>query len=274
MYPVLLQLGSFKLKSWGTMVVIAFIAAVLVTVIRARKYKIPPIRVKTVLHYLIFVIIAGFVGARLFCVFEHLTLFLRHPGTILSLQHGGFSWYGGLVFASICGFLCLKKGGFRIKIVGDIVAPGIAIGIFLGRIGCFLNGCCFGKPTNMPWGVVFPTGSYPTLVYGPMVKLHPTQLYAAFASLLSFFILLGMERRLKFRPDGLLFVSFLILYGLWRFIIEFFRWHEPNLYIVGWFTVGQAFSIGVIIFATFLIYLEFKLKRITTEGMEAIRSAK
>lgn len=252
MYPIF-QLGPLKINPWGTMAVIAIIAAVLVAVIRAKKYEIPPQRIRTALHYVILVVIAGFVGARLFWILEHFQFIREYPQELLNFGQGGLSWYGGLLFGFLIGFVCHKIGKLSLKVTLDILAPGIALGLFFARIGCFLKGCCFGVPTNVPWAVTFPTGSPASIVYWEDVKVHPTQLYASFAALMSFFILLAIERRIRLKLQGLIFFSFLILYGLWRFIIEFFRYHDPNLYLWGWFTKGHAFSIIAIILGAAMI---------------------
>ncbi|MCK4352783.1 prolipoprotein diacylglyceryl transferase [candidate division WOR-3 bacterium] len=257
MHPIFL-LGPFKMNPWGTMIVIAFISAILVAIIRAKKYKIPPKRVRAVLHFVVLVIIAGFVGARLLCVFEHLNLFLQNPRDIFSIRRGGLSWYGGLLFAFICGFWCHKIRKLPVRVTLDILAPGIALGFFFGRMGCFLRGCCFGKPTQVPWGVVFPSDSYASMVYGGQVKIHPTQLYSSLAGLISFFILLAIERKIKLKLRGLLFFSFLILYGLWRFIIEFFKYHELIPYLAEWFNLWQALSVGLVILGVAMIWLTIK----------------
>ncbi len=235
------------------MISIAFVVAILVAIIRAKIYKIPPERLKRSLHLVVFVIIAGFVGARLFSILEHLQTIKEYSKPLLAIRHGGLSVYGGFLFAFIVGLLLLRKTNIRIGAALDILAPGIALGFFFGRIGCFLKGCCFGKPTLIPWGVVFPPESYASMVYGGQVSLHPTQLYSSFAGLISFFILLFIEKRIRLKLHGLIFFSFLILYGTWRFIIEFFRWHDPELIIFGWFTRGQAFSIASIILGITLI---------------------
>jgi len=252
MHPIF-QFGSLKINPWGTMAIIAVIAAVLVAVIRAKKYAIPPQRIRTVLHYVILVIIAGFVGARLFWILEHLQFFREYPRELFNIGQGGLSWYGGLLFGFLVGFVCHKIGKLSLKATLDILAPGIALGLFFARIGCFLKGCCFGNPTTVSWGVTFPPGSPANLAYWEAVKVHPTQLYAAFAALVSFFSLLAIDRRIKLKLHGLIFFSFLILYGLWRFIIEFFRYHDPNLYLWGWFTKGHAFSLTAIILGIVMI---------------------
>lgn len=253
MHPILIQKGSFQITSWGTMVIIAAIVALIVIFIRAKAYKIPIQQLKAALHYSVPVVIAGFIGARLFFILEHIRFFISYPREIFALRQAGLSWYGGLVLGLLLGFWLIRKVKFNLGLVLDILAPVISIGFFIGRIGCFLAGCCFGRPTQMPWGVVFPSTSPASMVYGGLVNVHPTQLYSSFAGLISFFILLFLERRIKIRPQGLIFFSFLILYGLWRFIIEFFRWHDPGLYIYGWITWGHLYSFTTFLFGVGLL---------------------
>jgi phosphatidylglycerol:prolipoprotein diacylglycerol transferase len=260
MYPIF-QLGPLKINPWGTMAVIAIIAAVLVAIIRAKKYQIPPQRVRAVLHFAVLGIIASFIGARLFWILEHIQFLREYPRELFKIGQGGLSWYGGLLFGFLVGFVCLIKGKFRAWAALDILAPGIALGLFFARIGCFLKGCCFGIPTTVSWSVTFPPGSPASIVYWEGVNVHPTQLYASFAALISFFILLAIERRIKIKLQGLIFFSFLILYGLWRFIIEFFRYHDPNLYLWSWVTKGHAFSITAIIVGAAMIVWTVKRHR-------------
>ncbi len=261
MHPILLQHDSFRINSWGTMVIVAAIVAILIIFLRVKRAKIPACQVRAVLHYSVPVVILGFIGARIFFILENFDFFLRNPREILALRQAGLSSYGGLIFGLLMGYWLVRKGKFDFGFILDILAPVIAIGFFIVRIGCFLAGCCFGKPTQMPWGVVFPPGSPADLVYGGLASVHPTQLYSSFSGLISFIILLIIERWFKKRPSGLIFFSFLILYGLWRFIIEFFRWHDPELYLVGWITWGHVYSVATFFLGVVLLWFNIRQHR-------------
>jgi phosphatidylglycerol:prolipoprotein diacylglycerol transferase len=125
--------------------------------------------------------------------------------------------------------------------MADIMAPSLALGLFLTRIGCFLNGCCYGKPTDLPWGVTFPPEAFGGRLFGE-TPLHPAQLYSSLAGLLILLLLLLYDRRP--RAEGQVFSLYLILAGLARFLLDFVRSYEANVYILGPFTVNQMISIG------------------------------
>ena len=173
---------------------------------------------------------------------------------LLIFRRGGFSYHGGLFFSFIGVFWWMKrKKIFSWGNIVDICTPSIVLGFFFVRIGCFLNGCCFGTPTDMPWGIVFPSDSPAGLIY-KNTKIHPVQLYAAFSALVSFIILIAIEKRGHFvRRKGHLFFSFLILSAIWRFIIEFFRYQEFNSTLINWLTNAQVYSVTVLFFAIFIL---------------------
>jgi phosphatidylglycerol:prolipoprotein diacylglycerol transferase len=129
---------------------------------------------------------------------------------------------GGVVFGTlmITIYTILKR--LHWGKVADIVTPGVVVGIAMGRVGCFFNGCCFGKPSNLPWAVHFPPGSFAHYVY-PDTGIHPTQLYEILCSLLIFIVLIKIEKRKPFQ--GFSFALFLILYGAFRFLNEFLRYY-------------------------------------------------
>ena len=254
MYRTILQIGPINIRSWGLMLAIAFIVGIIIAEKRAKKYGLLP---QQVVNLGLIIIIAGVAGARLLFILEHIKDFTANPYEIFAVWQGGLSYYGGFILAFLCAFFYLKKNKIPVGAMMNVLAPSLAIGFFFGRIGCFLNGCCFGEPTIMPWGVIFPEEAPARWIYSAPIKLHPTQLYSSISGLMSFFILLLLEKKFKFmKRDGLLCFSFFILYGLWRFIIEFFRHHES--YIVGWFTEGQALSIAIIIFSVSMIWWKVK----------------
>ena len=228
------------------MLTIAFLVGTLIAARRAKRYGILP---DEMVNLAVVIIIASIVGSRTLFVFEHIKIFSNNPISVLFIWQGGFSYHGGLLFAFIGALWWIKRKNIPIRRTFDIVAPSIALGFFFVRIGCFLNGCCFGNPTDMPWGVIFPSDSAAGLIYNN-TKIHPTQLYDSLSGLISFFILLGIEKKLQFSEGkGLLLFFILILSALWRFIIEFFRYQMPDLIIVGWFTKAQAYCLGILLFS-------------------------
>jgi phosphatidylglycerol:prolipoprotein diacylglycerol transferase len=164
------------------------------------------------------------------------------------------TFYGGAILAFVAGLVYVKLKGLKVWAVADIIAPSLALGLFLARLGCFLNGCCFGEPSSLPWSVVFPSGSYAEQIFGAGVHVHPTQVYSSLAGLGMFFLLLWMERWWRF--DGALFWRFVILYSLWRIYIDILRYCEPNsLHSIGGVTLAesQLISMGLIVASAFML---------------------
>lgn len=136
--------------------------------------------------------------------------------------------YGGVLAAIVGGIAFIRSQGLSVWLVCDIVAPAMALGEGITRLGCFLNGCCFGTPTALPWAVTFPRDSFSALVF-PGCPLHPSQLYSAGAAFAIFFVLLRLGRRIRF--EGQLFWSCILLLSCARFAIDFTRYYEGTDYL-------------------------------------------
>jgi phosphatidylglycerol:prolipoprotein diacylglycerol transferase len=156
---------------------------------------------------------------------------------MLMIWRGGLVFYGGFLFAFPTCFIYLKKRGLPFLKTCDILAPGLALGETIGRMGCFFAGCCYGTPTDLPWAVTF---RHPNSLAKLGVPLHPTQLYASAQSLLVFIILLSFGR-FK-RADGQMVWLYILLYALGRLIIENFRGDERGLLVGGYLTLTQAIA--------------------------------
>ena len=217
MRPVLFNIGSITVHSHGTMMGIAFMAGILIAMARAEKLKINP---DAILNLGIVAIITSIVGARLLFVVENFDRFMRSPIDIIMIQRGGLTFYGGFIGGYLSSVAYLRLKGLRIWKVGDLLAPSIILGLGITRIGCFLNGDDFGTPTDLPWGISFPAGSFANQIAGDQ-NLHPTQLYEMAVAFIMVGVLIFMERRKKF--DGQVFWSLVIIYGVARFFIEFVR---------------------------------------------------
>jgi phosphatidylglycerol:prolipoprotein diacylglycerol transferase len=141
---------------------------------------------------------------------------------------GGLTFYGGLAAGVGFGIGYLRAKGLRVLEVTDIIAPQIALGIGLARIGCFLNGCCFGTESDLPWACTFPADSQAGWVMGGR-SLHPAQIYSAIANFVIFLFL----RRLRAAEPvrGTVFYAFLIVYGVWRYVIDYMRYYEEHMYL-------------------------------------------
>ena len=177
----------------------------------------------------IWIIISALIGAKLMLLIVDWDYFSRNPRELLSLAQSGGVFYGGLILALIVALWYMWRHRMQVWAVCDVFAPGIALGHVIGRVGCFLAGCCYGRPTDVPWAVRFTDPFAAANVGTPLhIDLHPTQLYEAGAELLILGLLLGFER--KGRPfAGRTFWSYMFLYGVSRFIIEMYPRRSARL---------------------------------------------
>jgi phosphatidylglycerol:prolipoprotein diacylglycerol transferase len=221
MHPELLHLGPFTLHSYGVLVALAFLAGLQAAITLARRAGLDADAVSSTAIY---AAIAGIVGAKVFLVLNDFAYYRDHPGQIFSLatlQAGGV-FFGGIVVALAVAAWQMRKRGLPALQVADTLAPGAALGHAIGRVGCFLAGCCWGKPASLPWAVTFTDPAAHELVGVPLgVALHPTQLYEAAAEAVIFAVLwrrFGREHR-----EGSILGLYLVLYCSFRFLVEFLR---------------------------------------------------
>ncbi len=229
MHRVLFRIGRFSLHSWGVMVAFGFFVGLLAALRRAKKAGFPQ---KHIYDLAVVLIIAAIAGSRLWYVATHIDEFRGHWLDVINPFQGGsfgiagMAMVGGVFCAVISAavFCAVKRINFWQ--IADIVAPTFLLGMFFGRWGCFLNGCCFGRPTSLPWGVVFPPGS-PAGNTFPGVRLHPTQIYEALIDLIFFLAVTAWEKRGKRFSGQSFWVSF-FLYGVGRAAVDYWRWYEPQ----------------------------------------------
>lgn len=243
MYPIICTIGPFTIYSYGLMLAIAFVTASVLAGMQARKENINP---EIILNFSFIVFICGIIGARIFYVAENIAVYLRNPFEIIMLQRGGLSWFGGLTGGLVSAIIYLKKKNLAILKIFDLAAPFLALAQAVGRIGCLLNGCCFGKASR--FGIYFPVHK---------AVLIPTQAYSSLILILIFIIL----RFLQDRPHktGEVFFTYLLFYSLKRFFIEF--WRAENKIIIFNLTQFQVLSIFVFLVAIFGLAI-IKLKKI------------
>jgi phosphatidylglycerol---prolipoprotein diacylglyceryl transferase len=220
MHPILFEIGNWPVYSYGVLLALAYLAALQLAVVRARRIGIDGSKVMDLGIYLI---IAALVGAKLMLVAVDFKYFMGQPREMLSLVRAGGVFYGGLIAALVVAMWLVRRYGLSLWTTADLFAPGIALGHVIGRLGCLLAGCCYGRPTTMPWAITFSNPEAAANVGTPLgVPLHPTQLYDAGAELVILLLLLGTERRGQ-TFSGRTFWLYVLLYGISRFIIEFFR---------------------------------------------------
>ncbi len=220
------------------MIALAFLFGLWTATLRARREKISGEKIADVTLWLM---IGGILGARIVYVTTYWKEeFADQPfSEIFMIQHGGLVYYGGLIGAIVAGaiYICWKK--LPLWKTADIFAPSVALGSVFGRTGCLLNGCCYGKPTDVPWAIRFPV-DHPT----GGVPVHPTEIYDGLLNLVLYFFLAWLFRRKKF--DGQIFATYLICYAVIRGVVEIFRGDYTNLHYHFGLTPAQ--WIGVPIF--------------------------
>lgn len=243
MHPIIVKFGAIAVYSYGLMLAAAFLLAVFLAKKEAQKQGFNG---QLVVDLGLYLVISGIIGARILYVLINFKDYLKNPWEVIMLSHGGLVFYGGLISATITGIWFVRKNHLPILKIADIFAPYLALGQAVGRLGCFLNGCCFGKPTDLPWGVVFP---------GHSQRLHPAQIYESIFLFFIFLTLKFMGR--KTRRPGQIFIWYFLLYSLARFLVEFYRGDNPHIFMN--FTLSQIIS--VIIFMISSIILISRLKK-------------
>jgi phosphatidylglycerol:prolipoprotein diacylglycerol transferase len=235
-YPVLFRIGSFEITSFGVMVALGALAGLLVFRRELRRANLPEAAIDAAVYGLV----GGLVGAKLLYVFEHIE---ESSFWALALDRGGMSWFGGFVGGVLAGLLMMRLKRWPMLAVLAAAAPAIAVGQMLGRIGCFLVGDDYGRPTSLPWGVAFPQGLPPTFD-----RVHPTQLYeAAFLAVLAWILIRWRRQRMA---DRILLGRYLVLAGAFRFALEFLR---VNVRVLGPFTVAHIFALVTVLIGIALL---------------------
>jgi phosphatidylglycerol:prolipoprotein diacylglycerol transferase len=237
--PVLIHLGPLAIRWYGLMYLLGFAAAFFLISRLAPRRQLPLDKdaVSDLLFYIVLGVILG--GRCGYVLFYNFAYFLNHPLQIFAVWQGGMSFHGGLTGVVVATLIYCRRHAIAILPLADILAIAATIGLGLGRIGNFINGELWGRVTTLPWGVVFP-------VAGPQAR-HPSQLYEALIEgPIIFFLLYWLFSR-KVR-NGSIFFSFLIFYGVGRFVIEFFREPDQQLgFLWGGATMGQILCLTMIL---------------------------
>jgi phosphatidylglycerol:prolipoprotein diacylglycerol transferase len=217
MHPILFQLGPLTLRTYGALIALAFLAALRLAKWAAQLRGIPE---KFLMDLAILLVFSGLFGARLFYVLLSWPYYSVHLLESLKVWEGGLVFYGGFITAAIVGYVYARLHSVSVGMIADCLAPALAIGQSIGRWGCFFAGCCFGKPTSLPWAVHFKD---PASLAPLDIGLHPVQIYEAFGNLAIAFI---VWKRLLHKPEpprGQVFWLYVLLYGVLRFGMEMMR---------------------------------------------------
>jgi phosphatidylglycerol:prolipoprotein diacylglycerol transferase len=252
MLPVLFRIGSFEVTSFGVMMALAFLSAGwILSKELARKGEDP----ETAWDVVWYAALGGILGAKIYY------LFLYWPETVADPWHAltsraGLVWYGGFILAALLIWLRLRSRKLPVLRFGDAIAPALALGYAVGRVGCFLVGDDYGGPTDKPWGVAFPHGAPPSTAFNlrqfgvrvpagipddQVMTVHPTQIYEVLITLVIFAILWRLRKRVS--TNGVLWFSYMAMAGVERYVVEIFRAKDDRF--LGPLTIAQLISLFV-----------------------------
>jgi phosphatidylglycerol:prolipoprotein diacylglycerol transferase len=219
-YPELFSIGPVTVYAYGVLLAASYLLGLRLAMSRAKSRGLDSNRI---LDLGIYIIIAALVGAKLLLLVVDFDQFRRSPSDLFSLVRAGGVFYGGLLLAVAVAFWYMARHKMPFWTTTDVFAPAIALGHVTGRLGCLAAGCCYGKPTDVPWSIIFTNPLAAANVGTPLgIPLHPTQIYEAGAELLILGLLLATEKRWRPFP-GRTFWLYMLLYAISRYIIEIYR---------------------------------------------------
>jgi phosphatidylglycerol:prolipoprotein diacylglycerol transferase len=245
--PTIIRIGPVQLRWYGLMYLLGFMASY-VLIKRQRRARRLGLQGNTLQNLIFYVAVGLILGARLgyllFYQYAHLGYYLKHPLEVIAIWHGGMSFHGGLLGAVLAGIWFCRRHRLPFWDVADTVIVTAPIGLALGRIGNFINGELYGRPSTAPWAMVFPTADG--------VPRHPSQLYEAGLEGVLLFVILWSIKDRSMRP-GFLVCLFIGGYGSLRFFAEFFRQPDPHIGLLwGMFSMGQLLCLAMVLLACLL----------------------
>jgi phosphatidylglycerol:prolipoprotein diacylglycerol transferase len=274
MYPELFRIFNFPINTYGVFLALAFLCAILIAVRLAARDGLPRERIYDLCLWML---LSSLIGSKLLMLVTE-PEYRDHPQQLLSLDflRSGGVFYGGLIGAILAGYFLMRRYQLPWWTTADACAPGIAVGNFFGRQGCFAAGCCWGKPTGLPWGVKFTELGHEVTGVPTDNYLHPTQLYESFAMLLVFFFLLWLHRHRRF--PGQVILAYALLYSVIRFAIEFLR-DDPRGDLFGLTTLthlstSQLISLVVGVAALILLLVRWRRSQNPTAANLAAKPAR
>jgi phosphatidylglycerol---prolipoprotein diacylglyceryl transferase len=241
MHPILFEVGGFPIYTYGVLMAAAYLLGLHFALGRARARGLDPNRI---MDLGIWIIVSALVGAKLLLLVVEWDAYATSPWEMVTLVRSGGVFYGGLIAAVVVSLWYLRRHRMPVWSVTDVFAPAVALGHVIGRMGCFFAGCCHGRPTDVPWAVIFRSEVAAENVGTPInIPLHPTQIYEAGAELFILAALLLTERKGRVFP-GRTFWSYMLLYGVSRFVIEFYRGDVRGM--VGALSTSQFVSVLIV----------------------------
>ena len=248
MHPVLFNLWKYPVYAWGLALAVAFVIGTVYAAMIGKKRGVNP---DHVIDLALFVCIASIVGARLLYILLNIKSYIDYPVSVFYMRDGGLSYFGGLGAGIGVGVLYCRRQKISVGKMADVVAPAVPIGYAIVRVGCLLNGCCYGHVSEAPWALAAGPGS--------MLR-HPVQLYAAISSVIIFFLLRAAEPKKKF--EGQILWLYAGLYCVARFVVEFWRVGTRDYFAP--FTATQVLCVLLAVFA-------FGVIRVKTRAAAPIR---
>jgi phosphatidylglycerol:prolipoprotein diacylglycerol transferase len=252
MYPELFSIGPLTLHSYGLFVGLGFLAALLIAMRTERSYALAP---QQVLDIGFIMLISALVGSRLLYVLMNFSFYVRHPLGLLEIWHGGLVFSGGALCAIGSLIWYARRHSLSVLDLGDLWAPAAAAGQGFGRIGCFMAGCCYGKPADVPWAVVF---TNPKSLAPLNVPIHPTQLYHSVSGFFLFGILMFIHRKKSY--SGQVILWYLLLHSFGRLFIERFRGDDRGILFHTNMTVTQFMAV-LILAGSFMALVILKTRK-------------
>jgi len=241
MFPDLITIGPITLHTYGLFVAIGFFVGILVTI---RLGKTEGFSAQQVMDMSFIILLSAIIGSRVMYVLINASYYTRQPLDMLKIWQGGLVFSGGIIGVVLTMIWYIKRHDLPLGKVADLWAPAIAIGQCIGRIGCFMAGCCYGKPTDLKWGVTFTH----THALCPLnISLHPAQLYSSISGLIIFGVVMLLYSKRKF--EGQIFLWFLILHSTARLALERFRGDDRGLLLNSNMSMTQFVAILILISA-------------------------
>jgi phosphatidylglycerol:prolipoprotein diacylglycerol transferase len=246
MYPVLVQLGTFELRSYGIIVALSFFLGLWLSVREAKRKGLDPGLIQDFAFY---ALLGGIIGARIyFVVFSNPAYFLKNPWEIVAVWHGGIGIIGALLGGLLTALWYCRKKQLSFWRFADTLAPGVALGQAVGIFACLLNGDSYGKPADLAWAITY---TDPRAMAPLNVPLHPVEIYEIAAYFLVF--LLVWQTRSKYKTEGFAALTYLAGYGVARFSVEFFR---GNPAVLAWdIPAAQVFGVALILVSVVGFYI-------------------
>jgi phosphatidylglycerol:prolipoprotein diacylglycerol transferase len=252
MFPDIISIGPVTLHTYGLFVAIGFFTGLMVTI---KLGAAEGFSSQQIMDMGFIIILSAIIGSRVMYVLINTSYYTRAPLDMLKIWQGGLVFSGGVIGVVLTMFWYIKRHGLPLGKVADLWAPAIAIGQCLGRVGCFMAGCCYGKETDLAWGVTF---THPHCLSPLNTPLHPVQLYSSISGLIIFVVVMLLHSKRKF--EGQIFLWFLILHSTARLALERFRGDDRGLLLNSNMSMTQFVAVLLLIISAGILIV-VKAKR-------------